>query len=166
MNQPNRLLIAIRERRALALGHPDDPAPAELRASSAPRAMIDITSFASTLRTIRERHGVSQSTLADRADCDHSFVSRLESGKREPSRAMVDRFAEAMGLDQGDRDRLMLSAKFKANDKTYVLENSVLAHLDQRISAASPSLQAWFMTMIELLITIDEIGETNAIPGG
>ena len=40
--------------------------------------------FGSLLKTLRERHGVSQSKLAERADFDHSYVSRLESGARMP----------------------------------------------------------------------------------
>lgn len=79
--------------------------------------------FGSLLKTLRERHGVSQSKLAERADFDHSYVSRLESGARMPTREAVDRLGTAMALDQGALDALLASAGFLPRDVTSLLSN-------------------------------------------
>ena len=54
--------------------------------------------FGALLKGFRERRGVSQSKLAERANFDHSYVSRLESGSRMPTRDAVDRLGMALGL--------------------------------------------------------------------
>lgn len=69
-------------------------------------------SFAKTLRQAREAQGLSQSRLAARAGYDHSYVSRLESDSRSPTRDAVLSLASAMGLDDYRRDRLLASAGF------------------------------------------------------
>jgi transcriptional regulator with XRE-family HTH domain len=79
--------------------------------------------FGRLLKTLRERSGVSQSKLAERADFDHSYVSRLESGARMPTREAVDRLGGAMGLDQGALDALLASAGFLPRDVTSLLSN-------------------------------------------
>lgn len=68
--------------------------------------------FAFTLRRLRRDRLISQSQLADRSDFDHSYVSRLESGKREPSRDAVSRLADAMQLQDLERSLLFTSAGF------------------------------------------------------
>jgi transcriptional regulator with XRE-family HTH domain len=79
--------------------------------------------FGRLLKTLRERSGVSQSKLAERADFDHSYVSRLESGARMPTREAVDRLGGAMGLDEGALDALLASAGFLPRDVTSLLSN-------------------------------------------
>ncbi len=79
--------------------------------------------FGTLLKTLRERHGVSQSKLAERANFDHSYVSRLESGARMPTREAVDRLGKAMGLDQGSLDALLAAAGFLPKDVTSLLSN-------------------------------------------
>lgn len=66
--------------------------------------------FSDLLREFRERAGLSQSRLARLARIDHSYVSRLEGGRRAPERAVVLRLAEALGLDPTERDRLLVAA--------------------------------------------------------
>ncbi len=68
--------------------------------------------FGSTLKTFRERRRVSQSKLAAAATFDHSYVSRLESGARTPTRDAVIQLASALGLKQVDRDELLASGGF------------------------------------------------------
>jgi transcriptional regulator with XRE-family HTH domain len=76
-----------------------------------PQGMTTI-SFAMTLRDMRDRRRLSQSRLAEAAGFDHSYVSRLESGSRMPTRDAVSKLAEAMHLEDGDRDALLASAGF------------------------------------------------------
>lgn len=68
--------------------------------------------FAATLRYYRDHAGMSQSRLAAVAGYDHSYVSRLESSSRMPTRDAVLNLAGAMSLDDGDRDALLASAGF------------------------------------------------------
>jgi transcriptional regulator with XRE-family HTH domain len=70
------------------------------------------TAFAPMLREFRDRRRLSQSRLAEAAGFDHSYVSRLESGTRMPTREAVTKLAEAMGLGDGERDALLASAGF------------------------------------------------------
>ncbi len=79
------------------------------------------TDFGNLLKSLREKHGVSQSKLAERADFDHSYVSRLESGARMPTREAVDRLGMAMNLEQGSLDMLLASAGFLPKDVTSLL---------------------------------------------
>lgn len=68
--------------------------------------------FAPLLREYRDRSRLSQSRLAEAAGFDHSYVSRLESGTRMPTRDAVTKLADAMGLDEHQRDALLASAGF------------------------------------------------------
>jgi len=72
--------------------------------------------FGALLKQYREARRVSQSKLAERAEFDHSYVSRLESGARMPTREAVERLAEAMGLEQSAQDALLAAAGFLPRD--------------------------------------------------
>jgi len=68
--------------------------------------------FAQLLKQYREGARISQSRLAESSGFDHSYVSRLESGHRMPTRDAVVKFAEALGLVAAERDNLLASAGF------------------------------------------------------
>jgi transcriptional regulator with XRE-family HTH domain len=68
--------------------------------------------FAPMLRELRDRRRLSQSRLAEAAGFDHSYVSRLESGTRMPTRDAVSKLADAMLLGDSERDALLASAGF------------------------------------------------------
>lgn len=73
-----------------------------------------MTTFAAALRTARQAHRppLSQSKLAERAGFYHSYVSRLETGTRLPTREAVVELGAALDLDPDDFDRLLLAAGF------------------------------------------------------
>ncbi|MEA2512039.1 MAG: hypothetical protein QOF33_4040 [Thermomicrobiales bacterium] len=79
--------------------------------------------FGGLLKGFRERRNVSQSKLAERAAFDHSYVSRLESGARMPTRDAVDRLGMALGLTQIELDAMLASAGFLPRDVTSLLSN-------------------------------------------
>lgn len=81
------------------------------------------TEFGALLKSLREKRGVSQSKLAERADFDHSYVSRLESGARMPTREAVDRLGEALDLEQNLLDSLLAAAGFLPRDVSSLLSN-------------------------------------------
>lgn len=71
-----------------------------------------MVAFGATLKRFREEGRVSQSKLAERAGFDHSYVSRLESGARTPTREAVVQLAEALGLAPARQDELLAAAGF------------------------------------------------------
>jgi transcriptional regulator with XRE-family HTH domain len=74
------------------------------------------TSFAEVLAELRSARGLSQSRLAHEAGFDHSYISRLEAGKREPSRETVLALAQVLELDAANLDRLLVAAGFRPLD--------------------------------------------------
>lgn len=54
--------------------------------------------FGTRLRILRKRAGLSQPSLASRLGCDRSFVTYMESGRREPSIATARRLARILGV--------------------------------------------------------------------
>ena len=79
--------------------------------------------FGVLLKGYREGRGVSQSKLAERADFDHSYVSRLESGARTPTRDAVERLAAALGLRQAEQDTMLAAAGFLPRDVASLLSD-------------------------------------------
>lgn len=72
--------------------------------------------FGVLLKRLREARRVSQSKLAERADFDHSYVSRLESGARMPTREAVERLGQALGVSLMEQDSMLASAGFLPRD--------------------------------------------------
>ena len=77
--------------------------------------------FGITLKKFREARRVSQSKLAGRAGFDHSYVSRLESGARTPTRDAVEQLAIALDLEPVNRDELLASAGFLPGELSSLL---------------------------------------------
>lgn len=59
---------------------------------------VQIT-VARNLRRLRVAKGLAQESLAVDADVDRTYVSRLERGLENPSVAILDRLAKALGAD-------------------------------------------------------------------
>lgn len=69
------------------------------------------SAFPSLLRNMRERAGMSQNGLAERAGRDPGTINRLESGKRAPvNRDLVEDLARALDLETEARDALLAAA--------------------------------------------------------
>lgn len=77
--------------------------------------------FGVRLKAYREARKVSQSKLAERAGFDHSYVSRLESGARTPTRDAVQQLADALGLERLQQDELLASAGFLPKEVSSLL---------------------------------------------
>lgn len=77
--------------------------------------------FAETLRRYRFRARLSQSRLAGLAGFDHSFISRLESGTRTPSRNTVIFLGIKLGLNPVESDSLLAAAGFMPGDPENLL---------------------------------------------
>lgn len=83
--------------------------------------------FGPTLRRMRQDRMVSQSSLAKRADLEHSFISRLEAGGRNPSQDTVASLADAMGLGEMERALLFASAGFAVIGDRFRTDPDLLA---------------------------------------
>lgn len=69
--------------------------------------------FGELLRGFRERAGLSQRALAQAANIDKSYVSKLESGKREvASRTLALRLATILELSASEVDLWLISAGY------------------------------------------------------
>ena len=68
--------------------------------------------FAASLCELRQRRRLSQSRLAEAAGFDHSYVSRLESGSRMPTRDAVIKLSDALRLNEQERDGFLAAAGF------------------------------------------------------
>jgi transcriptional regulator with XRE-family HTH domain len=76
-------------------------------------AQIDTTpAFGSLLKAWRARRRVSQLDLALDAELSQRHVSFLESGRSKPTRASIEKLADALTIPRGERDRLFAAAGF------------------------------------------------------
>lgn len=58
--------------------------------------------FARNLRAAREKAGLSQEALAERAGMHRNAVALLEAGKRDPRVSTVAKLAKALGISASD----------------------------------------------------------------
>lgn len=65
-----------------------------------------------TLRRFRLRAGLSLCALQRASGIHYSYLSRVESGTRTPTRAALGRIADGLGLDADDRATLLRSAGY------------------------------------------------------
>lgn len=87
-----------------------------VRRPSAPKTDVERGPFGALLRDLRLPRRLSQSKLAERAGYDHSFVSRIEAGSRQPTRDAAQRLARALDLDAVGTSRLLAAAGFLSGD--------------------------------------------------
>jgi transcriptional regulator with XRE-family HTH domain len=72
-----------------------------------------MASFGKLLRDFRIRAKLSQRVLAQKADIDTSYISRLEAGEREvASRLLALRIAETLELSPEETDLWLISAGY------------------------------------------------------
>jgi transcriptional regulator with XRE-family HTH domain len=90
--------------------------------------------FGQHLRHWRQQRGLSQMSLAALAEVSTRHLSWLETGRAEPSRAMVLRLAEKLDVPLRERNVLLLAAGYAA-----LYTDKPLAHPQQ--AAARAALQ-------------------------
>lgn len=96
--------------------------------------------FGALLASLREEAGFSQAELGRiikdiRGKGDHSYISRLESGLRQPSREFLLALSQALELSDNEGDKLLVSAGFLPKDPFYFLldetsRNELIAQLN------------------------------------
>lgn len=70
------------------------------------------TAFADMLRRCRIRHGVSMAKLARDIGRDHSLISRLEKGERNPSGELLGELADELALSGTMRFKFFATAGY------------------------------------------------------
>ena len=117
--------------------------------------------FAKELRYYRERAGKSQADLGRSCGFDHSFISRLESGERKPSRPAVDRIVAALELSPDASSLLLSSAGFLPSTPAEFIKWPVIKTLTRLLEAEyEPSLPPG--PLETLLIGIADLAERPA----
>jgi transcriptional regulator with XRE-family HTH domain len=100
--------------------------------------------FHSLLRNRRAQLGLTQMSLALQADVSTRHLSWLETGKAQPSRAMVLRLAEQLDLPLRERNVWLTSAGFAPLYRETPLSDTALAParavLQQLLDAHEPAL--------------------------
>ncbi|MCP9967453.1 helix-turn-helix domain-containing protein [Actinomadura madurae] len=89
------------------------------------------------LRQWRHRRGLSQLDLAIAADVSARHVSLVETGKTNPSAAMVLRLADQLDVPLRERNRLLLAAGFAPRYTERPLDGGALSAAATRSEACS-----------------------------
>jgi len=84
--------------------------PTLAQASAA--ATLEAPTFGALLKAWRARRRLSQLDLALDAELSQRHVSFLESGRSRPTRASIEKLADALTVPRGERDRLFAAAGF------------------------------------------------------
>lgn len=113
-----------------------------------------MTTFSELLKFLRKAHGVSQNLASERTGYDKSFISRLESDERRPTREAILRLGEGIGLSDDETDSLLLAANFMPVQAKAMLNNPELARLDDLIALAPTDKQEWAKDSVQDMIAV------------
>lgn len=61
----------------------------------------ELKALAKAVRLLREKAGISQEELADRAEIDRTYISGIERGVRNPSLIVLCKVADGLGMTFG-----------------------------------------------------------------
>jgi transcriptional regulator with XRE-family HTH domain len=87
--------------------------------------------FPTALRSWRRTRRLSQLDLASEADVSPRHLAFLETGRSRPSRGMVLRLAEVLGLPRGEQNGLLTAAGFAPHFPSLPLGDTEMAQVRQ-----------------------------------
>lgn len=96
--------------------------------------------FTQLLKEYRERLGISQSRLGILANCDHSYINRLEAGGRLPTAEMIDQLASALKLTPEERYGLLVAVGCSPDSYEVMTHPSVVAIIQSVSKLLAPQL--------------------------
>ncbi|MFY7856355.1 MAG: helix-turn-helix domain-containing protein [Rubrivivax sp.] len=99
--------------------------------------------FGSELRRWRLQRGLTQMGLAHAAEVSTRHLSWLESGRAEPSRAMVLRLAERLDVPLRERNALLVAAGFAPMYGQHRLDDAPLAALRESLQRLLEAHDPW-----------------------
>jgi transcriptional regulator with XRE-family HTH domain len=100
-----------------------------------------MTAFAQQLRAIRARHGERLFDMAKRIEVSSSFLSALETGKKEPPHDFLNKIVAVYNLNE--KEKLNLALAISAIRKTFKLtpknqfERDTISLLARRMDSLS-----------------------------
>jgi transcriptional regulator with XRE-family HTH domain len=101
------------------------------------------SSFGAQLRRWRTQRGLSQLALALDAGVSARHLSWLETGKSEPSRAMVLRLAERLQLPLRERNAFLAAAGYAPLYAVRALTDPALAHVRAALQRLLDAHEPW-----------------------
>lgn len=51
------------------------------------------------IKALRERRGLTQEQLAEKAEISRTYLARLETGRHDPTLSMLEKLAKALKVD-------------------------------------------------------------------
>lgn len=92
-----------------------------------------MSDFGTAFRTLRLRLGLSQSAFAEAIQCDHSYVCRVESGARIPTREFVELAAAELRLTPDETNALLIAGGWLPDDLASMLDDAALVTLHRAL---------------------------------
>jgi transcriptional regulator with XRE-family HTH domain len=111
------------------------------------------TTFPDLLGIYRRRRNLSQLQLSKRVGLNHSYISRLESHDRSPSRQVVMDISHELELSPGERDELLISAGFAPVNPVNLLSEPELLALYHLVKTSPQPTQEAIREAIRNMLT-------------
>jgi transcriptional regulator with XRE-family HTH domain len=109
-------------------------------------------SFGNLLREYMKEYAISQLKLAEDTGYDHSFISRLWSGQRKPTRENVERIIPALRLPPPKRDALQAAAGLLPDTLDHLIALPELAQLNSVWPQLPPEIQGELTTLLRVAL--------------
>jgi transcriptional regulator with XRE-family HTH domain len=113
------------------------------------------------IKTLRKRQGLSQEELAERVEINSTHLSRLETGKYQPSIDVLKRLAEALEVSADH----LLSAEAEEPAEVHI-RNKPLADRIRLIDSLEESDQQALIQVIDSMLTKHRMRELLGGAGG
>lgn len=84
---------------------------------------MNLDEFRELLKRYRSGRRWSQEHTAAECDMDHSLVSRIEGGQRNPTRDAIGKFSTGLGLSEAQRDELLMLAGYAPDSAASILRD-------------------------------------------
>jgi transcriptional regulator with XRE-family HTH domain len=101
------------------------------------------TGFGPLLRRWRQQRGISQLELSLQAEVSSRHLSWLENGRAQPSRAMVLRLADRLGVPLRERNALLASAGYAPLFAERALDDPALAAAREALQRLLDAHEPW-----------------------
>lgn len=95
--------------------------------------------FGARLKEARERQGLSQAQLADRAEMQPSAIAHFEASRRKPSFENVRRLAKALTVSSDYLLGVQATVAFRNEDKLTVRDRDYIQGLIDRLAGGEKS---------------------------
>lgn len=128
---------------------PENEAPEKPKKQPKPRPDVPRTVLGNLMYQIREERGLSQSALAESMfrvnpytepggkTYDHSYISRVESGKRKPSRQFLFDMVTALNLTETEAEPFYVAGGYVSLRSPFLNASASLLRLTEALARAT-----------------------------